>query len=169
MRHVYNGTDFINYVLCEICTTKPFVICVLYFVRNDRIKMFNQSITMPATQMTFTSYCRLLGGFQTPEGIWNPPSKTVLGECSSFGIKDSYTSELTVKLKSNLYFGPVDIFLIFNTIQKELFSNRIWSKCFMSTFSHPITVCFNIFETNSSMEHLWYFVSLDKQYISSIC
>ena len=43
MRHVYNGTDFINYVLCEIFTTKLFVICVLYFVRNDKIKMFNQS------------------------------------------------------------------------------------------------------------------------------
>ena len=42
MRHVYNGTDFINYVLCEICTTKLFVICVLYFVRNDKIKMFYQ-------------------------------------------------------------------------------------------------------------------------------
>ena len=39
----------------------------------------------------------------------------------------------------------------------------------MSTFSHPITVCFNIFETNSFLEYLWYFVSLDKQYISSIC
>ena len=45
MRHVYNGTDFINYVLCEICTTKLFVICVLYFVRNDKNKDV-QSIIM---------------------------------------------------------------------------------------------------------------------------
>ena len=44
MRHVYNGTDFINYVLCEICTTKLFVRRVLYFVINDKIKMFNQSL-----------------------------------------------------------------------------------------------------------------------------
>ena len=43
MRHVYNGTDFINYVLCEICTTKMFVICVLYFVRNDNQWKFDQN------------------------------------------------------------------------------------------------------------------------------
>ena len=37
----YINFDFISYVLCGICITELFVLCVLYFVINDRVKMFN--------------------------------------------------------------------------------------------------------------------------------
>ena len=34
--------DFISCILCDICMTELFALCVLYFVRDDKIKMFNQ-------------------------------------------------------------------------------------------------------------------------------
>ena len=48
--------------------------------------------------------------FKAPGELWNPLSKTVLSDCSLFGIKDLETSKMTVKLKSNLYFGLVNVF-----------------------------------------------------------
>ena len=63
MRHVYNGTDFINYVLCEKCTTKLFVRPVLYFVRNDKIKDV-QSITYSIDSFEWNSYWFLSGILQ---------------------------------------------------------------------------------------------------------
>ena len=48
--------------------------------------------------------------FKAPGEIWNPLSKTVLSDCSLFGIKDLETSKMTVKLKSNFYFGLVNVF-----------------------------------------------------------
>ena len=46
--------------------------------------------------------------FNAPEELWNPLSKTVLSKYSV--ISNQETSEMTVKLKSNLYVGPVNIF-----------------------------------------------------------
>ena len=46
--------------------------------------------------------------FKAPKELWNPLSKAVLNECSIISIKGP--SEMTVKLKSNLYIGPVIIF-----------------------------------------------------------
>ena len=44
--------------------------------------------------------------FKAPEELRNLLSKTVLRKYSLFGIKDMLTSEMTVKLKSNLYVRP---------------------------------------------------------------
>ena len=40
--YVYIDFDFISCILCDICMTELFALCVLYFVRDDKIKMFNQ-------------------------------------------------------------------------------------------------------------------------------
>ena len=42
--YVYIYFNFISCILCDICMTELFALCVLYFVRDDKIKMFNQSI-----------------------------------------------------------------------------------------------------------------------------
>ena len=53
--------------------------------------------------------------FKSPGEFWNPLNHTVLDKYSLFGIKDLLTSEMTMKPKSNLYVGPVNIFPIFDT------------------------------------------------------
>ena len=42
--YVYIDFNFISCILCDKCMTELFALCVLYFVRDDKIKMFNQSI-----------------------------------------------------------------------------------------------------------------------------
>ena len=42
--YVYIDFNFISCILCDICMTELFALCVLYFVKDDKIKMFNQSI-----------------------------------------------------------------------------------------------------------------------------
>ena len=39
--YVYIDFNFISCILCDICMTELFALCVLYFVRDDKIKMFN--------------------------------------------------------------------------------------------------------------------------------
>ena len=48
--------------------------------------------------------------FKAHEEFWNPLSKTALSKCSFIYNKGPLTSEMTVKLKSNLNIGPVNIF-----------------------------------------------------------
>ena len=53
--------------------------------------------------------------FKAPWELWNPLSNTVRNKCSLFGLKALKTSEMTIKLKSNLYAEPGSIFPIPNT------------------------------------------------------
>ena len=45
--YVYIDFNFISCILFDICMTELFALCVLYFVRDDKIKMYNQSIIAP--------------------------------------------------------------------------------------------------------------------------
>ena len=42
MWQMYSGIDFINHDLCDICKTELFVLCMLYFVNNDKTQTLNQ-------------------------------------------------------------------------------------------------------------------------------
>ena len=55
--------------------------------------------------------------FEAPGELWNPLTKTVLTKANVvlIGIKDLQTYKMTVKLKSNVDVGPVNISLIFAT------------------------------------------------------
>ena len=39
--YVYIDFNVISCILCDMCMTELFALCVLYFVRDDKIKMFN--------------------------------------------------------------------------------------------------------------------------------
>ena len=44
--YIYIDFNFISCILCDICMTELFALCVLYFVRDDKIKMFNHIFTI---------------------------------------------------------------------------------------------------------------------------
>ena len=39
--YFYIDFNFISCILCDMCMTELFALCILYFVRDDKIKMFN--------------------------------------------------------------------------------------------------------------------------------
>ena len=52
-------------------------------------------------------------GFKAHNELQKTMNKTVLGKCSFISKKTLQIFEITIKLKSNLHVGPVDIFLNF--------------------------------------------------------
>ena len=60
--------------------------------------------------------------------------QTVLSECSFISNKVEQASEMTIRLKSNLYVGPVDIFLFFFLI-------RIWRDVAAAYAPHVYGAC----------------------------
>ena len=48
--------------------------------------------------------------FKVRVELWNPMSKTVLSKRSFIWKKELRMSEMTIKLKSNLHVGPLNIF-----------------------------------------------------------
>ena len=79
-------------------------------------------------------------GFKAPRELWNPLSKIVHSmHIILLGIKDLQTSEMMVKLKSNLYIRPVNILPYFfseHSIEKCWNYNRILPESKASTKHH---------------------------------
>ena len=69
-------------------------------------------LLLPARPVIFTRYwLPYTVDFKAPGELWNPQSETVLSKCSFvYSIKDQQTYEMTVKLKSTLRLGPVNVF-----------------------------------------------------------
>ena len=51
--YVYIDFNFISCILCDMCMTELFALCVLYFVRDDKIKMFNQSYRLSYKSLSY--------------------------------------------------------------------------------------------------------------------
>ena len=71
----------------------------------------NNSLTMPTRPMKFTRYCLTQWISKLPGSFGIPRVRRYLVNVVLFELNEMSTSEITVKLKSNMHIGPVQIFL----------------------------------------------------------